>query len=75
MNYLKSILNVYEKLSHLVLDRFPTTEQCLVRMMDVAVPPLEVMFVQAELTHELSSFCEKNNSRNSLSSLRKASDE
>jgi hypothetical protein len=68
MNYLKSILNVYEKLSHLVLDRFPTTEQCLVRVMDVAVPPLEVMFVQTELTHELSIFCERNNSRNSPSS-------
>ncbi len=68
MNYFKSILNAYEKLKYLLLDRFPTTEQCLVRVMDVAVPPLEVMFVQTELTHELSRFCENNNSRNSPSS-------
>lgn len=65
MNYLRLIKKTSEKLGHLLFQKVSNTQQCSVRVLDVAVPPLEVMFVQIELAHELCTLCEESPSSNS----------
>ncbi len=60
INFANILERLYEIVDNSLLEKNISPDYCLIGVMDIAVPPLEVMFVQGELTHELNALCEAN---------------